>query len=140
MTLEEMIETNPLIASIYANIRENGRWLQSYHIGSMEGEDRYAVNEPRWVVVQKELNLRRNGSDFVGVIKSAIPKKLLGLEVTHWRIDNNAYGYSHNNGLYQYDRLNVDLKGAQADVAQVHVEESTDGQMTIEDFMKGAQE
>lgn len=140
MTLKELITTNPEIAKIYIELRdEKGHLITAYHIGALETEDRCLSpnNEPRWITIPKELNTRRTGKDYWGVIVSAIPKSLLDKQVTNWS-SWYAHGYECNNGLESFSWLTVNLLGSdfciETDAKEV---KELPGQMNIEDYLGG---
>lgn len=142
MKLKELVETNCKIAALDIDVRDHGRLIESYHIGTLEQEDRFANLEhgiqPRWKLINKELNIKREGNQYFGVKLKVIPKYLLDLDVTSWSCRDD-YKYSTNNGLYRFDRLYVHVEGEDKCIESIAIEETNeleDNQMNIYEWLE----
>lgn len=143
MTLKELLSICPLnICGIEATIRDNGKFVDEYHIGPMAQEDRMPQYDhhkgkevARWHCIQKPINYKDIGKDYWGVFNKNIPKQLLDMTVTYFDIWG---GWRSNNGLNQHKRLICNLAGADTCIAvepepkQIKVSGQIEGQMRLD--------
>jgi hypothetical protein len=142
MTLKELLSICPLnICGIEATIRDNGKFVDEYHISPMAQEDRYSRYDhkgeetPRWHCIQKPINYKDIGKDYWGVFNKNIPKQLLDMTVTYFDIWD---GWRTNNGLNQHKRLICNLTGADTCIAvgpepkQIKASGQIEGQMSLD--------
>jgi hypothetical protein len=143
MTLKELLSICPLnICGIEATIRDNGKFLDEYHISPMAQKDRMPRYDhhkgkevARWHCIQKPINYKDIGKDYWGVFNKNIPKQLLDMTVTYFDIWD---GWRTNNGLNQHKRLICNLTGADTCIAvdpepkQIKASGQIEGQMSLD--------
>lgn len=143
MTLKELLSIcPPNICGIEATIRDNGKFVDEYHISPMAQEDRYSRYDhhkgkdvPRWHCIQKPINYKDIGKDYWGVFNKNIPKQLLDMAVTYFDIRD---GWRTNNGLDQHKRLICNLAGADTCISvepepkQIKASGQIKGQMSLD--------
>ena len=143
MTLRELFSTSHGITRIYADVRDNGKLIKSYHIGQYEQEDQYpdlAVNgtEARWTCIRKPLDSKESGTMYFQPLVNNIPKELLDMTVHSWQLWQYR---TENNGLTKFYWLNVWLEGKDECVATIEKEktpkqEQIEGQTDIFNYLE----
>lgn len=132
MTLRELLETTLGLGELIIDIRNaKSTLVDSVHIGTYVREDKVlSVNLlPRWKVINKPLDWKEIGKDYWGTILKNIPKKLLDMQVTYWKIHGTAF--STNNNLNKFETLYVCVVGEDVCVIDEPKKE-IEGQMQIE--------
>lgn len=144
MTVKELIQDNSFIGDISIDIRSNrgasatpgyenrqtfSRLQQDWHIGKEEGI-KPPYHSKVGTYIEKSINEFDDGKDYYNLVISRIPKELLDLHVTSWRVWKcyRGFGNCHYN--------NHDLQRILIDAWTTETKEMADQQAILQQLEK----